>query len=223
MNRKEYFIIVCNNHFLFIDKKTKIQTEIKLPIVPMPYTPFYHYLFDIKTEKGERFDDIILKELGLNAKLVKIFDKIDVVLLVPDDSLLIDRKILTEYFYVQMAAKKVTIAVQSLLLGGFTENFIAISQTKRVYSFTYIKQGFVAVQKFFDVMEFDFKNAEKEIQNLHADCIYERFPIFINGVEQSNIPSSLGTVVTKELFIQNIYDVFELSEKNKRKNNQLFN
>lgn len=186
--KKNYILAVLNDHFVFFNTDTKTKTDIKLPFEILPYTPFYHYLFESDIDKQQSFKAIIFDKLGFKPSQLNPFEQRKLFILMPDDILEIDKKILSEYFI--MSRWRVSLCTQNLLcMQNSSLNYICISKTSRVYVMSHIENGSVKSKKFYDVNNIQPENILEEIK-IHYD---NNLPVFINNINGDNIFNNLGT------------------------------
>ena len=206
MGKKEFLVFVLNESFLFVDLATNQSTEISFPISPIPYVPFYHYLYELELQKeiGKPFFAIIFEKLGISQKPHGgIFNFIELYIVIPDDTLQVDKRILEDYFFMYIG-KKITIIEQSLLISTQEKDYISISQTVRSYILTYVKDGYAKAKKFYPSNQiFDIETLKKEFDYLHEDCKNKRVPILINNLCKNTIPQNIGVSVEIETFLKN--------------------
>lgn len=206
MGKKEYLVFVLNESFLFVDLAKNQLTEISFPISPIPYVPFYHYLYELEVQKeiGKSFFSIIFEKLGLPQKPHGgMFNFIELYIVIPDDTLQVDKRILEDYFFMYIG-RKITIIEQNMLISTQETDYLSISQTVRSYVFAYIKGGYTKVKKFYPSNQiFDIETIKKEIDYLHEDCRTKNFPIFINNLSKNTIPQNIGISVEIETFLKN--------------------
>lgn len=172
MNRK-IVVIVCKNN-LIIKKPESDLFKIPFNIEnQIPNTSFYHYFF----EDSSDYSKIIANNLG---KLR--FDKLSI--LIPDDTLATDRRIIQEFFMLSCATKTPNVIPQCSLLSVIDKNYISISRSYRCFAIWYIKNNIPVASKFLDKNILDISLIKQNIRTLHADCEYNNFPIYINNIDE---------------------------------------
>lgn len=218
MGKKEYLVFVLNESFLFVDLTTNQPIEISFPISPIPYVPFYHYLYELEIQKeiGKPFFSIIFEKLGLPQKPHGgTFNFIELYVVIPDDTLQVDRRILEDYFFMYIG-RKITIIEQNLLISTQETDYISISQTTRSYVFTYVKEGYTKAKKFYPSTQiFDIETMKREFDYLHEDCKNKKLPVLVNHLCKNTIPKNVGASVEIETFLKN-WNLYQ-KKFNKRK------
>lgn len=190
-SKKEYIVVVCRDCFVFYNKDNNLKESVSFSIQPIPNVPFYHYLFEGETEKFIR--DIQTK---ISIKKSALY------ILIPDDALGIDIKVLQEFF-IQLGCRKIIFSKQNILLSNCVEDYISISFTSRVVAISYVKSGGAESVDFFDYNEFDVKNISYIIKNLHNDCVYSDFKIYVNSIGISNNYEDIGKIVQVDDIVNN--------------------
>ncbi|SHK09558.1 hypothetical protein SAMN02745163_03213 [Clostridium cavendishii DSM 21758] len=191
--KKTFFIIVLNDRFIVVDLKTYDRTELKFNIDKLPYTLFYHYLFE-----NDESLEYMKKELG--SKLGRII-KSDAIISIPEDSNYLDKRIVVEIFE-GLGIRKIIIMSQNANFSNLETTFITLSKTERVYSLSYFKDNNLQKIKYFDINSFNLKNIELEIKNLDKDCEYNNSAFYVNCLN-SNELINFGRPVYLNDFIDN--------------------
>lgn len=214
---KKYIITVCNNSFSFYNINDNSYKIIKFTNTLIPYTPFYHYLFE------ENFDQEIINylfECNIDTIKGKLFNNYQAVILYPDDTLEIDRKILSDYFFMR-GFKKIVICSQSLLLSKEEIDYISISQTVRAFIISCIKNGNIETKQYFDVNKFNISEFENIVKNLCFNNGIKCDNIFVNKIDENIIPNDLGKIITLENLNKNCKELLHKIIKVNKKSNFL--
>jgi hypothetical protein len=152
----------------------------------MPNVPFYHYLW----EEGSQYALKLKQEVG-NLRFKKL------ILLLPDDTLEVDKKVIEQAFMMFCSAKKVTSILQCCLLSKQHNRYVAIARTARCLIISYVKYNKRIAARFLDKETVDIQKIRSEIRNLHNDCEFNDLPIYINNLnEDMNTFSELGQMVS---------------------------
>jgi len=170
--KKKFLIIMCKNKLILRKPESNL---FELPFYienQIPNTPYYHYFFESNNDYGK----IIINAIG---KLR--FDKLSI--LIPDDTLETDRRIIQEFFMLHCATRTPTIIPQCSLLSNTDKNYISISRSCRCISIWYIKNNIAIASRFLDKDIKDISFIKENIRVLHADCEYGNLPIYINNIE----------------------------------------
>lgn len=214
---KKYIITVCNNSFSFYNINDNSYKIIKFTNTLIPYTPFYYYLFE------ENFDQEIINylfECNIDTIKGKLFNNYQAVILYPDDTLEIDRKILSDYFFMR-GFKKIVICSQSLLLSKEEIDYISISQTVRAFIISCIKNGNIETKQYFDVNKFNISEFENIVKNLCFNNGIKYDNIFVNKIDENIIPNDLGKIITLENLNKNCKELLHKIIKVNKKSNFL--
>ncbi|EQF25044.1 hypothetical protein QEW_2132 [Clostridioides difficile CD160] len=195
-SKKEYIVVVCRDCFVFYNKDNGLKESVSFSIQPIPNVPFYHYLFEGETEKFIR--DIQTK---VSIKKSALY------ILIPDDALGIDIKVLQEFF-IQLGCRKIIFSKQNILLSNCVEDYISISFTSRVVAISYVKSGGAESIDFFAYNEFDVKNISYIIKNLHNDCVYSDLKIYVNSIGISNNYEDIGKIVQVDGIVNNFKKLY---------------
>lgn len=195
-NKKEYIVVVCHDCFIFYNKDNDLKESVSFSIHPIPNVPFYYYLFEGETEKFIR---------DIQAKVS--IKKSALYILIPDDALSIDIKILQEFF-MQLGCRKIIFSKQNIVLSNCEENYISIFFTSRAIAISYVKNGGAEAVDFFDYNEIDFKNLSYIVKNLHNDCVYSGLKIYVNNIGSSNNYEDIGEIVQVDDIINNFKKLY---------------
>lgn len=125
-SKNEYIVVVCRDCFMFYHKDNDLKERISFSIQPIPNVPFYHYLFEGDVENYIR-----------NVQTKVSIKKATLYVLISDDALSIDIRILQEFF-TQLGCRKLIFSKQNILLSNYVENYVSISFTNRVIAVSYI-------------------------------------------------------------------------------------
>ncbi|MGO1044105.1 hypothetical protein ACTPEO_15320 [Clostridioides difficile] len=202
-NKNEYIVVVCRDCFMFYHKDNDLKEKISFSIQPMPNVPFYHYLFEGDVENYIR-----------NVQAKVSIKKAILYVLIPDDALSIDIRIIQEFF-TQLGCKKIIFSKQNIILSNCVENYISISFTNRVIAVSYIKNGGAEAIDFLNYNEFDTKNLSCVIKSLHNDCVYSNFKIYVNDIGISNEYKDIGKIVQIDDIVNNFKKLY--LEKNRER------
>jgi hypothetical protein len=178
MVRKEYLVITSIDKFIIYDMKSWESYELKLPYTPAPNIPFYHYLWekDVQDMKSLMPSGVDTKGL-LGASFV---------ILMPDDALQADEKMICEFF-MQSGGKKITKLKQCCLMADWKSPYICLSETCRLVVLSYIEAGEVKAQNFYDKDTFDMSSLSEYISLLHQNCRDNTLPIYINKLWENSL------------------------------------
>lgn len=192
---KKYIVAVLTNNFVFYELSSQKTIETWLPLEPLPYIPFYHYLYN----KRSKYNELLLEQMEGSKKPILLSCNRKFYFLVPDDATYVDTTILSEYF--SMAMRGICYAMeQYMLLAQQYPSYIFISQTCRLFVFSYVNEKLRKAVKY---LPLHIKNEEAFrhiIQEFHNDGALECTPVYINRSEKNDIPFGIG----QELSLQQL-------------------
>ena len=194
-------ILVQNNQFIF---KVKNQTPFIIwfsSFKDKHYRPYYLYLKQI--EKNEKS---IWEELYKNVNGCKME------LIVEDDILPIDLKMIKRFLMENLHSQKIEVTYQSLYLSKEEKRYVALAKTCRCVVMKYIKNGKL-VQECYLPQSVELEEIKEKIEELHSDIVNSQVPILImESMEDIEVLKSLGRLIGNDEVFSN-YEQIELNEE----------
>ncbi|BBF41546.1 hypothetical protein lbkm_0226 [Lachnospiraceae bacterium KM106-2] len=171
--KKEFVSKVMDSGFIFIDRQTKEKALLEFNVEKIPNTPFYYSLFEKEWGYGDEMRNWIKAVKGLKgSKLTMI---------VSDDLFESDQILIRKFFKTYGKIKKIEFVTPNQYLSGVETNYIAITQSNRALTASYIKDGQVWNKKYYDVHNYLLGEVIEEIKGKNSECEYQQVPILYNG------------------------------------------
>lgn len=202
---KNIYFLLFRNNCLYI-KSNKNDKTLKYKFDDLnqyPNIPFYLTCFDYGVKDIKSF---INSNLKCSNKLNDNIFKPIVYLLIPDDSIEIEKKILEEYVNKIFSPQKVYITYESMVISRKKElKYICISKTVRMLVLTYINNSKIEAKKYYNNIDYSIDELKNMISNLHEDCINLNINTYLNGINLSDF-ASLGVLIDNSTLLDSYYD-----------------
>lgn len=166
-----------------------------------PNIPFYHCLWEDK-KYIEDFSNYYRHHVLAKKALFKKMGRPTVFVALPDDAIFIDKRVILD-FLMSSISKEVLFVPTYNLADLSIDTYVFISKTKRMFVFSYIKEGALEYQTRVEL----FNQSPEEIVNiksaLHYDCRFGNVPTYLFG-EGMGQYERLGQVITPSEVLENL-------------------
>lgn len=188
---KNYALVVGKESLIF----KKVEEEdliVKIKdLKPSPNIPFYQYLFE---------KDIALEGLDKHKKFTNL------VAVMPDDALVIDEKIISEYCMQHLGTKKMVSVTWSQVISLEENEYISVAKTARCIVVAYVKDHMNTISHRLDKGATPEEMAQA-IEKLQGASQYGTLPVYINNMEEDLTAfGELGQLVDRETFMTNVLE-----------------
>lgn len=205
--KSKYFILFRNNKICLKNSDNGQIFEYS-PLYKNEYfnIPFYCFLFDDKEIWSFRK---FFFEIAKIKSVARIFSKVlinNICLLVPDDVIKVEKRLLYEFILVSLNPKNCCLINEGLCVIQEKINYVVISKSCRMITISYVENQSIKAQRFLENKEYSVEEMKGYIINLHDDFAFNMPAIYLNGQELSRY-SELGTVIEGTSLFNNISEM----------------
>lgn len=195
--KNRFFVILRDKKMIFkINDQSDIIEYAFTDLETYPNIPFYINIFETENIRKSIKPKVYENLNTISEKVLRP----EIIVLLDDDTMGIERRAIEEFIRISLSPKNVYFFQQCTLTAPNNQNgHIVVSKSCRTLILSYIKDGIVLEQNFYDNKKYTLEELKELIRNLHPDCKFNNFDVYLNGSHLKEY-SKIGEVI----------DVYEL-------------